>query len=70
MYVRLPNLQGILAKDTFRKRYLNLIFSEQAQRAIGAYSHLVFEKALRTDLRTDGPTHGRTNPLLEVLVRT
>ena len=29
MYIRLPNLQGILAKDTFRKRNLNLIFAEQ-----------------------------------------
>ena len=35
--------------------------SEQAQRAIGAYSHLVFEKALRMDLRTDGRTYGRTD---------
>ena len=54
MYVRLPNLQGILAKDTFRKRNLNLIFAEQAQRAISAYSHLVLK-------RRHGRTYGRTD---------
>ena len=40
--------------------------SKQAQRAIGAYPHLVFEKALRTDLRPAG----RTDSLKVVLVRT